>query len=323
MSYILVTRNIPEEGLSLLRAEGHEVDVFPENRTPSREELLTLLKAKPYDAVLCLLNDRIDAEIMDAVGSAKLFANYAVGFDNIDLVAAKERGITVTNTPEVLTNAVAEHVFALILALSRRVIESDKYLREGNYKGWAPMLLLGNELSGKTLGLVGGGRIGSRVAEIARGFSMRVIYYDVKRNEKLEQASDAGFHEHLPDVLSEADIVSIHVPLLPSTKHLINAEALSSMKQSAFLINTSRGPVVDEAALVQALTEKKIAGAGLDVFEHEPSLTSGLAELQNVVLTPHTASATVEARSAMSRVAAQNILAFLKGETPPNKVEAP
>jgi lactate dehydrogenase-like 2-hydroxyacid dehydrogenase len=322
MPNIFVTRSIPDEGLSLLQSSGHTVTVFEEERTPTKEELITALKERAYDAVLCLLTDRIDGEVMDAAPSVKLFANYAVGFDNIDMSAAKERGITITNTPEVLTNAVAEHVFALLLSLVRRIVESDAYIREGKYTGWAPKLLLGSELKGKTLGLVGGGRIGSRVGVIARGFSMRVLYYDVKRNEAFEQDSGASFHESLPELLSEADVVSIHVPLLPSTRHLIDAKALAYMKSSACLINTSRGPVVDEAALVDALKNNRIAGAGLDVFEQEPALSEGLADFPNVVLTPHTASATIEARSAMSRVAAENILAFLKGETPPNKVEA-
>ncbi|PJE73100.1 MAG: D-glycerate dehydrogenase, partial [Candidatus Tagabacteria bacterium CG10_big_fil_rev_8_21_14_0_10_40_13] len=252
---------------------------------------------------------------------AKIFANYAVGYDNIDLSAAKEHGKIITNTPGVLTETVAEHTFALMISIARRIAEADKFTREGKYKGWSPMLLLGTDLSKKTLGVIGFGKIGSAVAfHGVKGFGMRVIYYDIKRDENFEHEYDAVFKETVEEVLKEADFVSIHVPLLDSTRHLINEERLKMMKPSAYLINTSRGPVVDEQALVEVLKNKKIKGAALDVFENEPKLAEGLAELDNVILTPHIASATEETRSKMSEMAAENIIAALSGETPPNLV---
>ena len=212
--------------------------------------------------------------------------------------------------------------FALLLAVSHRVVESDKFMREGKYIGWAPMLLLGNELSGKTIGIIGLGRIGSRVAHHAvRGFGMKVVYYDVKKSEEFEKEYAATFRENVDEVLKEADFVSIHVPFLPSTKHLIDARRLSLMKKTAYLVNTSRGPVVDEAALVEALKNRVIRGAALDVFESEPNMAPGLANLPNVVITPHTASATEETRQAMSELAAQNIIEALEGRTPPNLIK--
>ncbi len=320
MAHIYVTRKIPEEGIVLLKEAGHTVSVSKKDEVLTREELLSALKKEPYDAVLCTLNNTIDSEVMDAVPTAKIFANYAVGYDNIDLDAARERGVTVTNTPGVLTDAVAEHTVALMFALARRVPESDRFVRAGKYTGWGPMLLLGTQLKGSTLGLLGAGRIGTRVAEIASCLGMQVIYYDVKRNEILEKNTNAVFHDTAESVLQSADVVSVHVPLLDSTRHLLNAERLALMKKTALLINTSRGPVVDEVALVGALQEGGIRGAALDVFEHEPALAPGLAELENVILTPHTASATEEARGAMSRIAAENIIAHLNGEKPENSI---
>ena len=322
MSSIYVTRKIPSEGIALLRGKGYDVEISEKDGVLTKEELIAALNEKPYDAVLCLLTDKIDAEVYDAAPTAKIFANYAVGFDNIDVVEAKKRGIMVSNTPEVLTNTVAEHTFALILTAAHRIAEGDAFTRAGKYTGWAPELLLGTNVSGKTLGILGLGRIGSRVASHAvKGFGMKVLYYDVKRNEDFEKEYGAVFREKLEDVLREADFVSVHVPLLDSTRHLINKERLLLMKKGAVLVNTSRGAVIDEAALVEALRAKTIRAAALDVFENEPALASGLAELQNVVLTPHLASATEETRAAMSRLAAENIVAALLGKTPPNLVK--
>ncbi|RJQ36726.1 D-glycerate dehydrogenase [Candidatus Parcubacteria bacterium] len=319
---IFITRNIPDRGIKLLQERGHEVTVSSEDRVLTKEELIAKLKAGGYDAVLCLLTDKIDADVMDAAGKqVKIFANYAVGFDNVDIKAAAERAIFVTNTPGVLTNSVAEFAFALILAIAHRIPEADRFSRAGKYQGWEPELLLGQEISGKTLGIVGLGRIGSRVAFHARGFEMPTLYYDVVRNEAFEKESGAVFSANVDDVLREADIVSIHVPLLPTTKHLINAERLALMKPTAYLVNTSRGPVVDEAALLDALRAKRIRGAALDVWEFEPKLTPGLTELDTVILTPHIASATDQARQEMSRIAAENIIAALEGKTPPNIVK--
>jgi len=319
---VYVTRMIPQGGINKLKAKGYEVDINPDDRVLNRKELIKALKKKQYDAVLCLLTDKIDKEIFDAVPTAKIFANYAVGYDNINLNDAKEKNVMIANTPGVLTETVAEHTFALMLAISHRVAEADKFTKAGKYKGWAPMLLLGTDLSHKTLGIVGLGRIGSRVAyHGVKGFDMKVIYYDVKRNEDFEREFGAEFKENVGDLLKEADYVSIHVPLLDSTRHLINRQRLSIMKPSAYLINTSRGPVINEADLAEALKNKIIKGAALDVFEKEPELTKGLEKLDNVILTPHIASATEETRSKMSEMAADNIIPALENQTPPNLVK--
>jgi len=317
---VYVTRLIPDDGVKLLRSKGYEVDVNPKDQSLSKSQLLKVLKKKAYDAVLCLLTDTIDEDIFAAAPSVKIFANYAVGFNNIDVALAKKRGVAVTNTPGVLTEAVAEHTMALILSATCRIVESDNYLRKGKYKEWGPMLFLGTELKGKTLGILGAGRIGSRVAEMARAFNMPVVYYDVKQDSDFEMASGARFLPTVEEVLRNADVVSVHVPLLDSTRHLVNAERLAMMKKDSYLINTSRGAVVDEQALVEALKKGLIRGAALDVFENEPRLAAGLAKLPNVVLTPHIASATDTARQAMSRLAAENIIANFQGRTPPNLV---
>lgn len=324
MSRIYITRMIPEAGLKLLRDAGHELIISKKDGVLTKTELIDALKEKEYDAVLCLLTDTIDADVFDAAPQTKIFANYAVGFNNVDVAEAAKRGMAITNTPGVLTEAVAEHAFALILAVAHRIAESDRFTRAGKYDGWAPMLLLGAEVSQKTLGVVGLGRIGSRVAHhAARGFDMKVLYYDVKRDEAFEREYGAEFRENADDVFKEADCISVHVPLLDSTHHFVDARRLALMKSEAILVNTSRGPVVDEQALVAALREGSIRGAGLDVFENEPALAPGLAELDNVVLTPHTASATVAARGAMAEIAARNILAVLEGKPALNPVPPP
>jgi glyoxylate reductase len=312
MLKIFITRQIPEAGINLLKEKGFEVEVSDFDGVLPREQLLE--KIKGADAVLSLLTDKVNAEFFDAAGQQlKIVANYAVGYDNIDVAEAKKRGVIATNTPDVLTESVAEHAIALMVSAARRIVESDKFMRGGKYVGWAPMLLLGNDLAGKTLGLVGLGRIGARVAEIAKnGFGMKIIYFDVKRSEALEKNLGLEYAE-LDAVLKQADFISVHVPLLESTRHLISADKIAMMKPSAYLINTSRGPVVDEKALVEALRNKTIKGAGLDVFEEEPKMAPGLAELDNVVLTPHTASATEETRGAMSELAAKNIIEVLEG----------
>lgn len=321
---VFVTRKIPDAGITPLKQKGYEVVVSPHDRALKKEELIAELKKGQYDAVLCLLTDKIDAEVLDAARpSVKIFGNIAVGFDNIDVKAAAERGIMVTNTPGVLTDTVAEHTFALILSAAHRIPESDRFTRAGKYKGWEPMLLLGTDVSKKTLGIIGLGRIGSRVAYHAvKGFEMRILYYDIKRSEEFEKEFGAQFRENVDDVFREADIISIHVPLLPTTQHLVDRRRLGLMKSTAILVNTSRGPVVDEAALVEALKAKRIRAAALDVFENEPALSPGLQELENVVLTPHTASATEETRAAMAELAAKNIIEALEGVTPPNLVRA-
>lgn len=321
MKKVYVTREIPDSGINLLKDKGYEVDISKKDGVLTKKELIDELSKKDYDAVLCLLTDSIDADIYDAASKAKIFANYAVGYNNIDVEEAKKRDITITNTPGVLTNTVAEHTFALIMAITKRVVEADKFTRAGKYEAWAPMLLLGSDLSGKTLGVVGAGRIGQRVMHHAKnGFDMNIIYYDVEKNEEAENNFGAKYYENLDDLMEEADIVTNHVPLLDSTHHLINEENLRKMKPTAYLINTSRGPVIDEKALVKILKEGKIKGAALDVFENEPELTEGLKDLDNVVLTPHIASATEETRQKMSEMAAQNIVDLLEGKEPQNKV---
>ncbi len=320
---IFVTRLIPDRGINLLKEKGYEVVVNPQDWPLTKAELIAVLAEGRYDAVLCDLDHKIDAEVMDAARpSVKIFANYAVGFDNIDVKGAIERGIAVTNTPGVLTDTVAEHTFALLLAIAHRVAEADRFTRAGKYKGWTPTLFLGTDVSKKRLGVVGLGRIGSRVAHhAARGFDMRVIYYDVKRNEEFEKEVGAEFRAEVDDIFREADFVSLHVPLSPETRQLVDGRRLSLMKKTAYLINTSRGPVVDEKALVAALQNGTIRGAALDVYENEPALAPGLADLENVILTPHIASATEETRQTMSELAAQNIIEGLEGRTPPNLVK--
>jgi glyoxylate reductase len=321
MPKVFITRKIPESGPGLLKQAGFEVEVSDFDGVLPREKLLE--KVKGVDAILSLLTDKIDGEVMDAAGpQLKIVANYAVGFDNFDLAAAKQRNVIMTNTPEVLTESVAEHAIALMFAISRRIVEGDKFMREGKFTGWQPMLFLGNDLYGKTLGLVGLGRIGAAVAKrMHDGFEMKILYYDVKRNEELEKQYHLEYRD-LNDLLKESDYVSIHVPLLESTRHLIGEPQFKMMKKTAYLINTSRGPVIDEKALVASLKNGGIKGAGLikgaalDVYEEEPKMAPGLAELPNTVLTPHTASATEETRSAMSELAAKNIIAVLSGQPP-------
>ena len=319
---IYIPRRIPENGIKMLQDKGFELDINPKNRPLSEKELIKILKKKQYDGVLSLLTDKINAAVFDAAPTVKIFANYAVGFNNIDVAEAKKRGITITNTPGGLTESVAEHTFALILALTCRVVEGDTFVRKGKYSGWDPMLLLGVDLIGRTLGVLGTGRIGADVVHKAvRGFKMKAVYYDVVRNENLEKEYGAVFMNTPEEVLKQADVVSVHVPLMESTRHLINAERLKLMKPTAYLVNTSRGPVIDEKALVEALKKGQIAGAGLDVFEDEPKLAKGLAKLSNVVLTPHIASGTIAAREEMAHMAAENLVAFFEGKVPPNLVK--
>lgn len=317
---VYVTRPIPNSGIELLKSKGYQVDINPKDVVLGKNELKE--KLAHYDALLVLLSDKIDADVLKSAGpNLKILANYAVGFDNIDIKACVEKKIFVTNTPGVLTEAVAEHTFALLMAVAKRVVEADNYVRAGKYKLWEPMGFLGPQVWGKTIGIVGLGRIGSFVAQIAHeGFQMKVLYYDVKRNDEFEMRFSAKY-QAIGDLLRNSDFVTIHVPLLDSTHHLINKERLRLMKKDAILINTSRGPVIDEAALVAALKEKRIGGAGLDVYEFEPKLAPGLKEMANVVLTPHIASATTEARNAMSAIAAENIIAALSGKQPPNIVK--
>ena len=318
---IFITGKIPEVGIRMLMEKGYTVDINPKNSIATQKQIISFLKKKPYDAVLTLLTDPIAMAVFDAAPSVKLYANYATGFDNIDIVEAKKRGIKVTNAPtDMSTEAVAEHTIALMFALAARIVEADEFVRRGKYKGWQAMNFIGTDILGKTLGLIGAGRIGERVAYYCKGLGMKIIYSDVVRNDRLEKEYGASYCGSVEEALKTADIVSLHVPLLDSTKHLINEARLRLMKPTSFLINTSRGPVVDEEALEKALKQRIISGAALDVFEFEPKITSGLTKLDNVILTPHIASASMEARNQMAEIAVQNIIDFLESGKPNNIV---
>lgn len=314
---VYITRRVPQPGIDRVVEAATTVEVNPHDRVLTREELLAGVRGR--DAVLCLLTDRIDAEVLDAADGCRIFANYAVGYNNIDVAAATARGIAVTNTPGVLTDATADLTWSLLMSAARRIVEGDQYTRAGKFDGWSPMLFLGGDISGRTLGILGAGRIGTAVALRSRGFRMRVLYVDKAQNEALEQAVGAE-RVDLETLLAESDFVSVHVSLDESTRHLIGARELGLMKPTAYLVNTSRGPVIDEAALVEALRAGEIAGAGLDVFEDEPALKPGLAELPNVVIPPHLGSATIGTRTKMATLAASNVVAMLRGERPPNIV---
>jgi glyoxylate reductase len=313
---VFVTRRIPEKGLQLLEKHA-ELEINEEDRVLEKEEIKAGVKGK--DGLLCLLTDTIDKEVISAGDRLKIISNYAVGFNNIDVAEATKRKIMVTNTPGVLTETVADFTWSLILGIARRLVEADKFARQGKFRGWAPLLFLGSDVYKKTLGIIGLGRIGKAVVKRAKGFEMDVIYYDVNRDKEFEIETGAKFMP-IEEVIKQADYLSIHVPLLPDTHHLIGKKELAMMKTTAYLINTSRGPVVDEQALVDALKSNQIAGAALDVFEKEPEIHEGLINLDNVILLPHIASATLETRSEMAVMAAENMIAGLSGKNPPNIV---
>ncbi len=310
---VYVTRLIPEENIAELR-KHFDVEVNPDDRALSKEELKVKLKGK--NAVVSLLTDIIDGEVLDAAGSQlKIVANYAVGFNNFDLAAATERGVILTNTPGVLDEATATLTFTLLLAMARRIPEADKFVRDGKWQGWAPMFFIGLDVDKKTLGIAGLGRIGQNVGRKAKGFDMKIIYTDVRRNEEFEKEVGATYVDK-ETLLKESDFLTLHVPLLPETHHYISETELKMMKPTAVLINASRGPVVDEAALVKALQTKEIWGAALDVFEAEPRIAPGLSDLDNVVIVPHIASATMDTRLKMGAIAVGNIIKVLNGQEP-------
>ena len=287
-----------------------------EDRPPSRDEMYAALDG--CQGVLTQLNDRMDADIMDHAPSLRVIANIAVGFDNIDVPAATERGILVTNTPGILTDTTADFAFTLLLAAARRMIESDRFARSGRWKRWKLDLLLGTDAHHATLGIIGLGRIGQAMARRARGFDMTILYAAPRSAAPEVERELAARHVPLETLLRESDFVSLHVPLKPDTRHLIGAPQLALMKPTAILINTTRGPVVDEAALAAALRDRRIQAAGLDVFENEPAIHPGLIGLDNVVLAPHSGSGSRQTRLRMVEVAARNLLAALRGETPPH-----
>ena len=314
---VFVTRAIPEKGFELIK-DFCDVDLWLDDLPPKRADLLQHMHG--IDGLLCLLTDKIDDEVINAAGEQlRVISNFAVGFDNIDIDAATARKIPVGNTPDVLTDATADFAFALLMAVARRIPEGERYVHEGKWRTWGPMTLLGVDLKGATLGLIGFGRIGKAMARRAIGFDMRVIYCN--RNEA---KTDPDFQATLVDLetlLKESDFISLHTPLTNETRHLIDSEALSKMKPNSVLINTARGPIVDPDALYEALKEKRIFGAGLDVTEPEPlPIDSPLLTLDNVVIVPHIASASKTARDNMSWMAARNLIAGLKGEHLPNCV---
>jgi glyoxylate reductase len=314
---ILVTGRLPEDILSAL-AENFEVASQREDRPMERQHLLAAVGDR--DGLLCMITDGIDEALLSHAPRLKMIANMGVGYNNIDVSAATARGIPVSNTPGVLTEATADLAFTLLLAVARRVVEGDRRVRAGEFRFWAPFLFLGREVSGKTLGIIGMGRIGKAVAQRARGFDMPVLYHNRSRIDAAEEARLGAGYAPLEELLQKSDFVSLHVPLTAKTRYLIGRRELALMKPSAYLINTSRGPVVDEQALLAALQTGQIAGAALDVYEHEPALTPGLALLNNVVLLPHVGSATLETRTRMAAMAAQNLIAGLSGQKPPNVV---
>lgn len=314
---VFITRPIPQEGIDLIKPHARII-LRKNDSWISRKELLA--GVKNADILLPILTDKLDGPLMDAAPKLKLIANFGVGYNNIDVDAATKRSIRVTNTPGVLTETTAEFTMGLLLSVAHRIVECDTIMRTGKYPGWGPMLYMGHEVTGKTLGIIGLGRIGSRVAEIAsQGFGMKILYHtkdkahDIKRSIGAQKVA-------LNTLLKQSDFVTLHVPLTDSTHHLISTKELKAMKSSAFLVNTSRGPVVDEKALVKALQTGQIAGAGLDVYENEPKMAAGLSKLKNTVLAPHIGSAGRETRGAMSIIAAQNVVAFIKGKKLPTPV---
>ncbi len=312
---VLVTRTIPEAGMRLLG--DFDVTVLSE-KPPERDELLEA--ARGASGILSTVTEKVDAGLMDAAGDGlKVVANMAVGFDNIDLDAAGERGVVVTNTPEVLSETTADTAFMLLMAAARRLGEAERMLRAGGWDAWGPMQLLGPDVWGKKLGIVGFGRIGQALARRASGFDMEVAYHDMRRNEEAERDLGVRYLE-LEELLETCDFVSVHAPLTDETRHLIGEKELESMKDTSVLVNTSRGPVVDEAALAEALAEGRIFAAGLDVFEEEPKVHPRLLELENVVLAPHIGSASIETRDKMAALAAENLVAVLRGEEPKTPV---
>ncbi len=316
---IVVTRKIPSSALSKLSSTGNEVVISEFDRALTAEELLE--KGRGADIILSLLTDKFDADVIDAIGpQLKLISNYAVGFDNISVPDASERGVVVTNTPcEEVNEAVAEHTWALILALTRRVVEADEAVRRGAYKGWEPDIFLGTNLIGKTLGIVGLGNIGSMVARRAKGYNMTVFYNKRSPDPEIEKELGVEFTD-LDSLLGKSDVVSLHVPLTPETRGMMNKGTLGKMKEGSYLVNTARGPVVRESDLVESLRKGHLAGAALDVYENEPNIHPELIGMNNVITTPHIASATYESREAMGEMAVGAILDVLADKKPPNIV---
>jgi len=321
---VLMTQLVPTPAIERLReAIGDEgtLDINPDaDHIWTKQELIDRLQAGNYNALYCLLTNPIDAAVLDAAPDVKIVANMAVGYNNIDVAEATRRGVAVTNTPGVLTDTTADFAWTLLMAVARRVVEADRFLREGKFHGWGPLMMVGQDVYGKTLGIIGFGRIGRAMARRATGFDMTVLYYDrAPADDETNRALNASLVS-MDELLERSDYVSIHTDYNRETHHLISTPQLERMKPTAYLINTARGPIVDEAALVEALRGGQIAGAGLDVFEKEPEVHPGLIDLPNTVLVPHIASASLDTRTAMATMATDNIIAFMRGERPPNIV---
>lgn len=315
---VLLTRLLPKPGIDLLKKHA-ELDINLDDNPISKRDIIERITDK--DGLISLLSDAIDGEVINTGSNLKIIANYAVGYSNIDIAEATRRKIPVTNTPGVLTETTADLTFALMLSAARRIVEADRFLKAGKFRGWTPTLFLGNDIHNKILGIVGFGRIGKAVARRAKGFNMNILYYEPERlSEDIEKEYCAEYR-NLDALLKESDFICLHVPLNESTHHLISEKQFSIMKKTAYLINVARGPVVDENALVNALKNKKIAGCALDVFENEPAVAKELVSAPNTVLVPHIGSASVETRTKMALMAAENIIAVLvKNEKPPNIV---
>ncbi len=312
MARIYLTREIPDEGIELLQEE-HELDIYRGDTPPSSQDIIEHVGDK--EGLLCLLTDLIDREVLDAAPDLQAISTYAVGYNNIDVEEATRRGIPVGNTPGVLTETTADLAWALLMAAARRIPEGDGMVRRDDFKGWGPKVLLGSDVHGKTLGIIGAGRIGQAVGRRAAGFDMDILYHSRSRKPSFEEETGARY-TGLDELIATADYITLHVPLTDDTYHVIGRAELTAMKNTAFVVNTARGECVDETALVEALKNGDIAGAALDVFEHEPELTPGLAGLDNVVLAPHAGSASIETRTEMAIIAAKNLLAGLRGDMP-------
>ena len=313
---VFLSRIIPQPGMDLLKNSEYDVDILYEEKPLSPKMLQE--RVKDVHGLICLLDDKIDKQLIDSAPNLEVISNMAVGYNNIDFNYAKSKGIAVCNTPGILSQSTAELAWALLFAIARRIPESDKFMRNGKFTGWMPLLMLGGDISGQTLGVIGSGQIGTAFALMSKGFNMRVLYSG-KPNPVLDKELNAENVDQ-DTLIRESDFISLHVPLRPENHYLIGKREFEMMKPTAYLINTARGPVVDEKELIRVLKENRIAGAALDVYENEPALTSGLTDLDNVVLTPHTGSATVRVRNKLAIMAVENCLRILRGEPGRNRI---
>ncbi len=318
MKTVLITRKIPNKAIELLENQGFRVIIGSKTKSLTKEALIR--KAKNADGIISMLSDKFDKEAIDALQRCKVIANYAVGFNNIDVAYAKEKGITVTNTPDILTDATADIAIGLALAAARNFIKGDELVRSGKFNGWAPELLLGKDFKGKTFGIIGAGRIGQATARRAKAFGCKIVYYSRKKKTDFENELKAK-KVSLNKLLATSDFISIHVPLTEKTFHLLNKENMQRMKNGVVIINTARGEIIDEKALIELLKSGKVFAAGLDVYENEPNVKREFLKMKNVVLLPHLGSATFETREAMAKLAAENVIAVLKGKKPLTPVD--